>query len=227
VQLASGRLAHLVFTDRDAGDLRIGAPRAERDARRSALAPGAWTALRQVHGASVVEVHAPGQHHGVEADAAVTAISNAPLAVQTADCAPIALLAHGGAVGVVHAGWRGLMAGVVAEAANRLAGLAEGPYLAVLGPCIHPECYAFSEPDLAVLVDRFGPGVRGETSDGAPALDVPAAVAASVAELAIELDIELDTSRTACTACGGRWFSHRARGERARQALVVWIEDPP
>ncbi len=220
--LADGRRAHIVFTDRGDGDLRIDASPDERDRRRGLVAPGGWTALRQVHGATVVEVAVPGQHHGVEADAAITAASGAPIAVQTADCAPIAMVAHGGAIGVVHAGWRGLLAGVIAEAAGRLALVADGPYRAVLGPCIHAECYEFSEPDLAGLADRFGPSVRARTSDGAPALDVPAAVAAATSELGIELDL----TRWGCTACGGRWFSHRARAEPERQVIVAWIDDP-
>jgi polyphenol oxidase len=221
--LGDGRRARLVFTDRSHGDLRIGVASAERDQRRAAVAPGPWTALRQVHGAAVVEVHTPGQHHGVEADAAVTAVSDAPLAVQTADCAPIALIAEGGAVGVVHAGWRGLADGVVAEAVSRLARLAGGPYRAVLGPCIHAECYEFGDADLETLVDRFGPSVRSVTSAGGSALDLPAAVEVALSEL----DVPLDASPSACTSCGGNWYSHRARQEVERQVLVAWIEAAP
>src|SRR4029453_6810882 len=57
-----------------------------------------------------VHVREPGEHAGTEADAAVTAVPGAAIAVQTADCVPIGLEATG-AVAVVHAGWRGLAAG--------------------------------------------------------------------------------------------------------------------
>jgi polyphenol oxidase len=221
VQLADGRQAHLVFTDRSHGDLRNGALAPVRDARRAAIAPLPWTSLTQVHQAAVVEVTASGEHAGVEADAAVTSVTGAVLAVQTADCAPIAVIAHGGALAVVHAGWRGLLAGVVDEALGRLRRLAAGPYRAVLGPCIHPECYEFSEPDLSLLVDRFGPAVRSTTADGRPAFDLPAAAVAALTEL----DVEVDLSNSSCTACDQRWFSHRARGELDRQVLVAWIEE--
>lgn len=220
--LADRRRARIVFTEARHGDLGIDAPPGERDARRHAVVPGPWTALRQVHGAEVVRVEAAGQHHGAAADAAVTASSASPIAVQTADCAPIALLAEGGAVGVVHAGWRGLVSGVVERAVAALTELAGPPVRAVLGPCIHPECYEFADPELAAMVRRFGEGVRATTAAGTPALDLPNAVRLALEEV----EVPLDTSHCTCTACGGRWFSHRARGETARQVLVAWIEDP-
>ncbi|MFP3905684.1 MAG: polyphenol oxidase family protein [Acidimicrobiales bacterium] len=218
--LLDGREAHLVFTDRSHGDLGRDAAATERDARRARVAPLPWTSLAQVHGSSVVEVTAPGQHADLEADAAVTAATGAVLAVHTADCAPVALIADSGALAVVHVGWKGLYEGVVERSVERLRSLAGGPYRAVLGPCIHPECYRFSEPDLVPLVERFGPVVRSRTSAGEPALDLPAAVT-----VALEREtVALVTGHTACTACGGRWYSHRARGDRERQALVAWIE---
>ncbi|MDZ7677135.1 MAG: polyphenol oxidase family protein [Acidimicrobiales bacterium] len=217
--LLDGRQAHLVFTDRSHGDLGREAAATERDARRARVAPLPWTSLAQVHGSSVVEVTAPGEHADVEADAAVTTATGAVLAVHTADCAPVALIADGGAVAVVHVGWKGLSEGVVERGAGRLRSVARGPYRAVLGPCIHPECYQFSEPDLVPLVERFGPVVRSTTSAGQPALDLPAAVAVALGREAVPLVAD----HTACTACGGRWYSHRARGDRERQALVAWI----
>jgi polyphenol oxidase len=180
-----------------------------------------------VHGAAVVEVTEPGEHAGAEADAAVSAATGAVLAVQTADCAPLALVADGGAIGVVHAGWRGLLDGVVERAVGRLRGLAPGPYRALLGPCIGPECYEFGIEDLEAMVQRFGPEVRSATREGRPALDLRVAAAAALAELETTLETRLDDRSVACTACGGRWFSHRARGETERQALVAWIEAEP
>src|SRR3954470_18110368 len=70
------------------------------------------TWLRQVHGSTVVTVTHPGEHAGAEADAAITRAPNAKLAVRTADCVPI-VLEGDGVIGVVHAGWRGLAAGIV------------------------------------------------------------------------------------------------------------------
>ena len=55
--------------------------------------------MHQVHGATVVRVAEPGGGAGLEADAAVTAASGAVLAVQVADCAPVALVGSNGVVG--------------------------------------------------------------------------------------------------------------------------------
>ena len=48
---------------------------------------------------------------------------------------------------------------------------------AVVGPCIHAECYEFGADDLDALAARFGPAVRPRTAWGTPALDLPAAIA--------------------------------------------------
>jgi polyphenol oxidase len=221
--LADGRRVHLVFTDRSHGDLRRDRARHELDACREAIAPHPWTTLHQVHGAKVVEVDHPGQHEAVEADAAVTSATGAVLAVQTADCAPVALVASGGAVAVVHAGWKGLVADVVHAAAAALRAAAPGPYRAVLGPCIHAGCYEFGAAELDQLIERFGPAVAGTTAAGGRALDLPTAVRAALSAESIPLD----DHASHCTACGDRWWSHRARGDIERQALVAWIEDGP
>lgn len=221
--LADGRQAHLVFTSRADGDLAVGSGDPALDDRRRAIAPTPWTWLRQVHGAEVVQVDRPGAHAGVEADAAVTTTSGCVLAVHTADCAPIAVVADDGGLAVIHAGWRGLMAGVVEHAVGVLDALVGGGRAAVLGPCIHPECYEFSEFDLAAVEHRFGPAVRAETADGRPALDVPAASAVALGLAGVPLA----GSSPGCTACGSGWYSHRARGDSGRQALVAWIEDEP
>lgn len=206
-----------VFTDVRHGDLAVGGDQAALTARRRAVVDAPWTWLRQVHGARVVTVTDPGEHAGVEADAAVTAVAGAVLAVHTADCAPVLLVADG-AVGVAHAGWRGLVAGVVEATAAALAALGHPPRRAVLGPCIRPRCYEFGGPELDLVTERYGPAVRAETAWGSPALDVAAAVAAACGSLGLELD-----DAGTCTACSPVHWSHRARGDLGRQALVAWV----
>ena len=190
--------------------------------RRRAVVDLPWTWLRQVHGADVVVVDTPGGGSGLAADAAVTAVPGAALAVQTADCAPVALLSPEGVVGVAHAGWRGLDHGVLPAAVAAMRRLGAGEVRAVLGPCIHAECYEFGADDLDRLADRFGPGVRGTTAAGAPALDVPAAVRASLAKVGVEQVDDVDV----CTACDTGYFSHRARADAGRQSAVAWLEPP-
>ena len=205
------------FTGREEGDLAIASPGVE--ARRAALVDRPWTWLHQVHGAAVVTVRRPGDHAGAEADAAVTDVPGAVLAVQTADCAPVVLLADG-AVGVAHAGWRGIVAGVLPAAVGALRSLGPSEVRARLGPCIHPGCYEFGADALAEVEAAVGRPVAGRTATGGLALDLPAAVAASLATVGVDLDV----TASRCTACtASRHWSHRARAEQGRQAAVAWL----
>jgi polyphenol oxidase len=220
LQRESGSL-RVAETTRGAGDLRVDGNPVDLAARRRDVIDLPWTWLRQVHGARCVTVTRPGEHAGVAADAAVTAVPGAALAVHVADCAPVGLLADEGVVGVVHAGWRGLEAGVVETAVRSMRELGARDIVAVRGACIHPECYEFGEADLDRLAATLGPEVRGTTAAGRPALDLPAAVRAALAAAGVT---EVRETKE-CTACDGkRWWSHRARGDVARQALVVWMD---
>lgn len=208
---------HHRFTDVTAGDLAVTGDPDLLAARRRAIIDAPWTWMRQVHGAAVLTVTSPGEHAGAEADAAVTAVPGAVLAVHTADCAPVLLLAHG-AVGVAHAGWRGLAAGVIEATADALAQLGHPAHTAVLGPCIRPRCYEFQGPELDQVAERYGPAVRSVTAAGTPALDVAAGVAAACAGIGIDLH-----DQGTCTACSPVHWSYRARGDAGRQALVAWV----
>jgi copper oxidase (laccase) domain-containing protein len=93
---------------------------------------------------------------------------------------------------------------------------------AEIGPHIHRCCYEFGLDDLDTLVACFGPSARSVTNAGRPALDMTAAVIAALAQLGVPAE-----SIGPCTGChGDRYWSHRARGERGRQAMVVWMEEP-
>lgn len=205
------------FTDCSYGDMAITAEDVEQ--RRTTVVSLPWTWLDQVHGNAVVTVGSPGEFAGTKADASVTSVKGAAVAIQIADCAPIALLAPG-AVGVVHAGWRGLASGIVGNAVEALRKLSDGPISAVLGPCIHSKCYEFSYQDLQPLVEKFGQEVRCNSNDGALTFDLPAAVKIALARSGVETIDDVNI----CTACSSQHWSHRKRGDRQRQALVAWLE---
>ncbi len=155
---------------------------------------------------------------GSEADAAITDSPGVVLSVVTADCAPIAIVA--GDVGaVVHAGWQGLLRGVIEAAVHavRARAGASAPLQAILGPCIHPHAYEFGDETLRQLSARYGDDVRGETADGRPALDVPCAVGVALGALQVPLSL----AWCADTASTG-YFSHRTRTDPQRQALFLW-----
>jgi YfiH family protein len=165
----------------------------------------------QVHGSGIVRATRPGRLG--TGDAIVTTAPGLAVAVRVADCAPIALIAEG-VVGVVHAGWRGILAGVIPAALDAMRDLGAVDISAHLGPCIHPECYEFGGRDLDAVAAVLGDGVRATTSWGSPALDVPAAVRAQLPDVDV-VDV--------CTACSDAHWSHRARGDLERQAVVAWV----
>jgi YfiH family protein len=187
--------------------------------RLGLAAPSAWWWLRQVHGNGVVVADGPPPPAPPEADAVLTSCAGLPLAVLTADCAPV-VLASDTAAGAVHAGWPGLLASVIEAAVDRLRALGTGPIRAAVGPCIHPAHYEFGRDDLDCVVARLGPTVESRTADGRPALDVPAGVRAALERAGVEQLDDVDV----CTAASPDHFSHRRDGATGRQALVVVLD---
>ncbi|MGH9121597.1 MAG: polyphenol oxidase family protein [Acidimicrobiales bacterium] len=201
----------MLCTDRSHGDL-------SGDWVRAHLGGVPCTTLSQMHGAEVVVVQRPGDKEGAQADAAVSVAGGLALAVRVADCVPIGLASPEGAFGVVHAGWRGLAGGVVEAAVGALRALGASRVEAVVGPCVHAECYPFGTADIAPLVERYGSGVASHDRHGNPALDLPGAVRLALTGCMVDLVGQLDV----CTACSEQHWSWRARGDLARQGLVAW-----
>ncbi len=126
----------------------------------------------------------PGDGAGEAADAAVTDQPGAVLAVHTADCVPVLLAdEEAGVVGAAHAGWRGLLRGVLDATLDAMAGLGASvdAVTAHVGPHIRARCYEFGVDDLDAVVARLGPEVAATTAWGTPALDLGAAVRAALA----------------------------------------------
>jgi purine-nucleoside/S-methyl-5'-thioadenosine phosphorylase / adenosine deaminase len=174
-----------------------------------------WAWMEQVHGADVAVVDAPTATPPV-ADALVTATPDLPLAVVTADCAPIAL-ACDGAIGVVHAGHRGLLAGVIERAVTALRSLGRGEVRALLGPCIRAPRYEFGARDLEPLVASFGSRVESRTEWGTPAFDITEAVRVALRRAGVD---HLDDTTT-CTSESRDYFSYRRDGVTGRQATIA------
>jgi len=187
--------------------------------RRQAAVDRPWTLLRQVHGARVVVVEGPGGATGEAADAAVSAAEGTALAVLTADCAPVALASPEGIMGVAHAGWRGLRAGVVEATVQAMRRLGATRIEAVLGPCIHSCCYTFGAGDLAEMEAKYGPAVRSTGRDGSATLDLPAGVRAALHGAGAHYA----GGSLACTACHDGFWSWRGEPTERRQATVVWL----
>jgi len=194
---------------------------AENRARIAAAAglrpPSEWIWLHQVHGA-VVHVADEPSEDVPNADAAVTSVPGLPFVVVTADCAPL-VLACEDAIGVIHAGHRGLLAGVIERGAAQLGAMGLGPVRAFLGPCIRPDQYEFGADDLARLVDHFGGDVASSTSDGRPSFDIPSAVRIALMRAGVAPEDISDSG--VCTASSTDNFSYRRDGTTGRQATIA------
>ncbi len=97
--------------------------------------------LNQVHGVTVWTASSLTVHDTPTADAAITHDTHLALAVMTADCLPVVISAQNASgdrvVGIAHAGWRGLFAGVITQTVETLrAQVPNATVHAHLGPCI-------------------------------------------------------------------------------------------
>jgi hypothetical protein len=150
--------------------------------------------------------------------------------VVTADCVPVLVADPGtGLVAAVHAGWRGLAAGVIEAALEvlRARGADTARLVAAVGPCVGPCCYEVDEPVLAVLRARFP-----DDLDRALAPTRPGHARVDLGALALaDLLRRLDPARAgslegACTACDAvRFHSYRRDGARSGR-LLHWVQSP-
>ncbi len=172
---------------------------------------------RQVHGAVVAEPGDAGAP-AVPADAALSRAGGPTVGVVTADCVPLLLAIEGGAaVAAVHAGWRGVAAGVIEAAVERLRTAAPGRALvAAIGPAAGGCCYEVGPEVIAALAPappRVEPGPHGR-----PLLDLRGVVADRLREAGLDPDAIEQVGP--CTICGAGWPSYRREGEGAGRALA-------
>ncbi|MBC3300448.1 conserved hypothetical protein [Pseudomonas cedrina] len=117
------------------------------------LRPAEVFICKQVHSASVIKWQAGLQPNTVQADGVFTS-EHQPIAVITADCLPILIASQNGEkVAAVHGGWKGLQAGIIANAVKRFtdAGIATDQLRVAVGPSIKPCCYEVSAEFVARL----------------------------------------------------------------------------
>jgi hypothetical protein len=201
--------AHALFTTRSWGDVRDTEQQiAERLGVRLARP-------RQVHGNKVMTAGAAEPASTAEADAVVTTQRNLAPTVITADCLPI-VIASANAVAVVHAGWRGLESGVIANAVAELRSLAGGVLHAAVGPGAGVCCYEVGE-DLHRRFKAHGQDFRHRAK-----LDLKAIARVQLMEAGVARihDTEI------CTICGDPelTYSYRREGpETGRQAAIAWL----
>lgn len=212
---APARVRALVTT-RALGDLKSDEGRAVL--RTMLPAEPRW--LRQVHGVRVLD--ASRVENQPEADASFTREKNVVCAVMAADCMPVLLAdARGEAVGIAHAGWRGLSAGVIEATVAAMAVPAER-LLAWLGPAIGPEAYEIGTEVRAAFLQRDSraQSAFSPTRPGHWRLDLYAVARQRLAGLGV--------TRIAgggfCTATdSARFFSYRRDKASERMAAAIWL----
>ena len=177
--------------------------------------------LRQVHGTTVVE--ADTAEDNPEADAALARRNGLVCAVLTADCLPLLLCDEAGTVvAAVHAGWRGLCAGVI-EQTLRAMDRPPQALLAYLGPAIGPAAYEVGAEVRQVFVEADA------QADSAFAPGKPGKFYADLYALARQ---RLARSGVARVYGGGyctytereRFYSYRRDGVTGRMASLIWME---
>ena len=171
--------------------------------------------VSQVHGNTVLWAEHPGLVG--EGDAVLSRVPGLLVAIRTADCVPI-LVAGKTAVGAIHAGWRGLAAGVIPAALAELAD--DGPLQAVVGPAICIDCYEVGEEVVEGIAQWVDPSVFVARHREKPHVDPGAAAVAQ-----LRLGGVCDVRRISiCTRCDDRLWSFRGGDERTgRQAGIVGV----
>lgn len=199
------------FTGVAFGTAREGDARTDDEARSRFAAigvPAHWAYVSQVHGASVRFADQPG--HAGEGDAILTNQPGLAITVATADCVPVAVEGRGFAA-IIHAGWRGMVAGVIPATLAAIARRGWIPERAAIGPAIGACCYEVGD-DVLVHFD----GHRSTTRWGAASVDLVGAVTAELGDLVAWVSDR-------CTMTDDDLYSYRRDRTKHRQVAVAWL----
>jgi YfiH family protein len=219
-ELRGPEMRGLDFGPTDSAEGRAASVR--RLAEAVGFAPEDLRQAHQVHGARVVRASEARERE--QADAIVADAESGPhaVAVRVADCVPILVGDRRiGAVAAIHAGWRGVVAGVIGAALGELGKIGSRDYVAAIGPCIGPCCFevdaeigeqiARAAKDAGVIASR-------DAKSGKVMVDLRRAVRAQLTAAHVH-DVEDVPGCTKCDAA--RFFSFRRDGEASGRHLAV------
>jgi hypothetical protein len=207
---APARVRALVTTS-DLGDMAGESGR--RALRAHVPAEPQW--LRQVHGKDVISVDGSPQRVG---DGSTSREPGTVCAVMVADCMPVFFADdEASVVGVAHAGWRGLAAGVL-EATIDAMRVSPGNLMAWLGPAIGPTVYEVGEDVRSAFPDQQSSFVVNRP--GHWLLDL---YAVARAKLALHGLRRVDGGGFCAYSDRQRFFSYRRDRTSARMAAVIWL----
>jgi YfiH family protein len=178
----------------------------ERVGRAAGWPVSSLALAKQVHEAGVIEVAAGTDEPVGHADVLVTDVPGVVLGILSADCVPVALKGKRG-IAMVHAGWRGLVAGAI-EAGVEAVGPVDAAWV---GPSIHACCYEVG-----------GEVVTAFRSAGLPVADERHVDPGRAAAVALRrAGVPSIASSEDCTSCDPRYFSYRREGLTGRQGSFV------
>ena len=147
----------------------------------------------------------------------MTSAPGLAIAVLVADCVPVALVGER-TVAVVHAGRRGVVAGIVDATIAAMRDIDDGPLVGYVGPAICGRCYevpAEMQAEVAAAV----PAARTTTAAGTRGLDLPAAVRSQL----VAAGVRVSGPPAPCTREDDRYYSHRRDGVTGRFAMVAML----
>lgn len=187
---------------------------------RMAKLPAEPVWLNQVHGQRVVVIDP--EASATIADASMTRMSGVVCAVMTADCLPVLLCAaDGSVVAAIHAGWRGLAAGILE---STILALGTSDVLAWLGPCIGPERFEIGEDVRDALLcrypdaeDAFRPGQNGRHL-----ADLSLIARAALKRAGIR---HIHGGLWCTYSDPERFYSYRRDGITGRMASLIWLDE--
>ena len=195
-------------------------------ARLRELLPAEPSWLKQVHGARVAD--AADVTGTVEADAAIANRPGAVAVVLMADCMPVLLADRAGrCVGVAHAGWRGLAAGVIqatVRAMRERMGDSSARLLAYFGPAIGPDHFEVGArrarcDDAAGSMAR-----RALSSSKGRESTVPTCSRSAGSRWRRSASMPSTAAGSARSCDAGRFYSHRRDRVTGRHAALIWLE---
>ena len=189
------------------------------------LCPSPIHWMHQVHGTRVVEAREV-DNEELEADAQIAFDPETVCVVQVADCLPVLLAdKQARAVAAVHAGWKGLAAGVIEEAVKAIREKLPACELkAWLGPRIGFEDFEVGDEVLERFKKAYPTVTDGvkEKENGKFCLSLAAYARAALAGVGVT---EVEDCGLSTAADARRFYSYRRDGERTgRHAAVIWIE---
>ena len=179
--------------------------------------------MKQVHGDHIADAADPGVKEIGEADGMVAVKPGIFLGVLTADCAPILFsVPEKKLAAVVHAGWRGTLAGIAPKMVRHLSeryGVDPASIETALGPTIGPCCYEIGEDVSNPLTARWGSAAKGSLGSrgGKQYLDIRELNRRQLAAAGVpsgQIDII-----GGCTSCDKDFFSYRRDGKETGRQL--------